>query len=184
MAHCICCEWHYSTPLSNVVDRFIRSRQESWPALTCGKKSPVGLFGQYRKGDTAPLATSRPLAVQSSWRLLGLYSPNSFRYQLVDGARWVLACKAIPHRSPVTLRPLCLSSSLQNLVPMDLEPRGVGNSPSALCCWAEDPREASTHEDVLSMAVTRGNARLLLATRGKNRSHAVRCDLLFEPGWR
>ena len=37
---------------------------------------------------------------------------------------------------------------------MDLDPRGVGNtSTSAFYCWAEDPKEASMHEDVFSMTV-------------------------------
>ena len=37
---------------------------------------------------------------------------------------------------------------------MDLEPRGVSNdSFSTFYCWAEDPIEASTHEDVFSMTV-------------------------------
>jgi len=38
---------------------------------------------------------------------------------------------------------------------MDPEPRRVGDSPSAFYCWAEDPREASVHEDVFSMTVNR-----------------------------
>jgi len=38
---------------------------------------------------------------------------------------------------------------------MDLEPRRVGILPSTFFCWAEDPREASMHEDVFSMTVNR-----------------------------
>jgi hypothetical protein len=37
---------------------------------------------------------------------------------------------------------------------MDLELRSLSNSStSAFYCWAEDPREASTHDDVFSMTV-------------------------------
>ena len=37
---------------------------------------------------------------------------------------------------------------------MDLEPRAVSNwSTSTFYCWAEDPTEASAHENVFSMTV-------------------------------
>jgi len=80
------------------------------------------------------------------------YTSNPFRPRLVGAERWALVCKVIPHRSPFAL---CLSVSLLNFVTMDLEPRRIGDSPSTLYCWAEDPREASMHEDVFSISVNR-----------------------------
>lgn len=50
---------------------------------------------------------------------------------------------------------------------MDLEPRRVGNSPSTLYCWDEDPREASMHEDVFSMTVNRNMVNYFSQPGGK-----------------
>jgi len=52
---------------------------------------------------------------------------------------------------------------------MDLEPRKLSNTSgiSEFFCWAEDPREASTHDDVFSMTVDWDMANYFSQPEGK-----------------
>jgi hypothetical protein len=67
----------------------------------------------------------------------------------VPSGRWTS-----PTQSP-TLRPLHSSTSPPTLVMIDLDPRKLGHDSSTFYCWAEDPRNASMHEEVFSMSVNK-----------------------------
>jgi len=81
--------------------------------------------------------------------------PSSWQWVLIPKHHTVF----VPDTGQAKLPPPTLQASLAplpHIKMMDLEPRKVSNrSASAFYCWAEDPREASMHEDVFSMIVDR-----------------------------